>query len=107
MKIVRNWTIPFKGYKAMTFFPFIFVRKDVSFNDVDLNHENIHGRQQVEMLLIPFYIWYVVEYLIRLLIYGFNGDKAYRNISFEREAYENETDFNYLRNRKHFAWIWR
>jgi hypothetical protein len=44
MKIVRNSIIPFKGYKAMCVWPFIFVRKDCSFNEIDLNHENIHGR---------------------------------------------------------------
>lgn len=27
MKIVYNYIIPFKGYKAMCVFPFIFVRK--------------------------------------------------------------------------------
>lgn len=107
MKVIRNKLIPFKGYKAITFFPFIFVRKDVTFNEVDLNHENIHGMQQVEMLLVLFYAWYIIEYLVRLVMYSFNSDKAYRNISFEKEAYRNETDFNYLRNRKHFAWIRR
>lgn len=31
--------------------------------------------------------------------------KAYRAISFEKEAYENESDLNYLKNRKSCQWI--
>ena len=105
MKIVRNLTIPFEGYKAMTIWPFIFVRKDKELNKVDENHEEIHGRQQIEMLVIPFLMWYCFEYIVRLLCYGFKGKKAYKNISFEQEAYVNETDFNYIMKRKHYAWL--
>ena len=42
MILVNNKIIPFKGYKAVTIWPFIFVREPL--NEVDLNHENIHGR---------------------------------------------------------------
>jgi len=45
-------------------------------------------------------LWYVVEWIIRLFLKG----NAYRNISFEREAYSNEKDLSYLDNRKIFAW---
>ena len=34
----------------------------------------------------------------------FRGN-AYFNISFEREAYKNEYDYDYLEQRKHFSWI--
>ena len=30
---------------------------------------------------------------------------AYKNISFEREAYQNQNDLDYLSNRKHYSWI--
>jgi hypothetical protein len=43
MIIVKNNIIPFKGYKAITLWPFIFVRKECSFDEIDLNHELIHG----------------------------------------------------------------
>ena len=105
MKTVINDIIPFKGYKAMCFWPWIFVRRGSSFKDVDLNHELIHSRQQIEMLLVFFYLWYGIEYLFRLIQYR-NINDAYRNISFEREAYANQYDMNYLQNRKHFAWIY-
>ena len=44
MLIIHNKLIPVKGFKAITLWPFIFVRKEYSFNETDLNHENIHGR---------------------------------------------------------------
>ena len=106
MKVVYNYIIPVKGYLAMTVFPFIFARKDVrELNRVDINHETIHGKQQVEMLWIFFFLWYCLEYVIRWICYGFDNKKAYNNISFEQEAYLNETDFNYVLNRKHFSWV--
>ncbi|MEG1200098.1 MAG: hypothetical protein RSD53_11940, partial [Algoriella sp.] len=68
-------------------------------NKTLINHETIHIIQQVELLVIPFYIWYLTEYLFRLIQYK-NQHKAYRNISFEREAYANEKNPNYLKERK-------
>lgn len=96
MLVIRNKLIPFKGCKAITIWPFIFVREKCSFDEVDLNHENIHGKQQLELLIIFFYLIYLVELII----------KGYRNISFEKEAYNNEDNLNYLKTRKHFA-MWR
>lgn len=49
-----------------------------------------------------FYIWYVVEWFVKLF---FHGSSAYRNISFEREAYSNQEDDSYLKNRKMFAFL--
>ena len=53
---------------------------------------------------IGFYLWYIIEYLIRLIIYR-NTKLAYRNISFEREAYQNQYNLDYLSNRKHYSWF--
>ncbi|MBR3014818.1 MAG: hypothetical protein IKH69_07330, partial [Bacteroidaceae bacterium] len=64
--------------------------------------ERIHTRQMLEMLIVGFYLWYVVEWLLRLPQKG----SAYRHISLEREAYAHEHDLGYLEHRKHFAW-WR
>lgn len=99
MVIVKNRIIPLDGYKAMTVWPFIFVRKEI--DGETINHEMIHGRQQVEMLLVPFFIWYVAEWLIRLV---FGHGNAYHNIGFEREAFANEWDDEYLENRRAYAW---
>lgn len=69
-----------------------------------VNHERIHTAQQREMLFVPFYIVYVLEWLVRLIQYC-NHHKAYMNISFEREAYFNGHDLGYLPRRRHFAWL--
>jgi len=69
-----------------------------------LNHERIHLRQQAELLILPFYIWYVFEYLIKLMQYK-DKKQAYRNVSFEREAYANEANPDYLKNRKFWAFL--
>lgn len=68
-----------------------------------INHERIHTHQQLELLIVPFYIFYILEWLVRLLLYR-NHHKAYMNISFEREAYYNDRNLDYLRHRKMFAW---
>lgn len=104
MKVIYNNFIPFKGYKAINLFGFLFARNGSTISDVDLNHESIHTEQMKEMLYIPFYIWYVIEWLIRLVSYG-DAKLAYRAISFELEAYSNQQDENYLKNRKRFAWF--
>lgn len=99
MKIIKNKIIPFPGYKAINLFGVVFCRTDLS--EIDKNHEAIHTKQMKEMLYIPFYLWYFGEYIVRL----FGKGNAYRNISFEQEAYSNEKDMNYLKNRKHFSWF--
>ena len=67
-----------------------------------LIHEEIHSRQQKEMLVVFFFLWYGLEFFVRLIQYR-NWDKAYRNISFEREAYAMQEDMNYKYKRKKFA----
>lgn len=100
--IVFKYLTP-RGFRGLTFFPFVFLTdKDDKLNTVFINHEKIHIRQQLELLILPFYIWYLTEYLFRLIQYK-DRKKAYFNISFEREAYANEKDFIYLKNRK----VWR
>ena len=85
---------------GVTLFPFIISRrKDFKTNKILVNHEKIHIRQQLELLIIFFYIWYVIEYYYWYIKLK-NKHLAYRNISFEREAYAMEEDLNYLETRK-------
>lgn len=96
--------IPFMPAAGMALFPFILVKtKKLKLNKVVINHERIHLRQQLELLLIPFYVLYLLNYLLNLLYY-MQHDKAYRNIVFEREAYTNDGDFEYLKRRRFWAW---
>lgn len=51
---------------------------------------NIYGWWMLSLIAIPiflYYIYYLIEYLIRLVIYR-DRDKAYRMIAFEQEAYD-------------------
>jgi hypothetical protein len=102
--IVAKYLIP-KGYRGLTLFPFVFIKyRFDSDNKVLLNHEKIHLRQQLELLVLPFFVCYFLEYAIRLLQYK-NANLAYRNISFEREAYANELHLDYLKTRPFFRFL--
>lgn len=102
MKVIYNKIIPFKGYKAINLFSILFVRNGEYMSDKDFNHEAIHSAQMKELLWLPFYIIYGIEWLIRWCMYKFDAGKAYDNISFEREAYFFQGDFDYLNRRKHY-----
>lgn len=102
--VVAKHFLP-KGYSGLTIFPFILVSdpSDVA-NQVLINHEKIHIRQQLELLVLPFFIWYGVEYAFRRINYR-DHSKAYRSIGFEREAYANEMDQGYLSTRRLFQFL--
>ena len=89
----------------MAVFPFMFLKyKTLKGNSVLINHERIHLTQQLELLIIPFFVVYTIEFFFRLLQYR-NWQLAYLNISFEREAYGNEKDLNYLKKRPFWNFI--
>ncbi|MFK8281645.1 hypothetical protein [Capnocytophaga cynodegmi] len=101
---VFKWLVP-KGYRAITLYPFIFLRdKTDKQNQVLINHERIHLKQQKELLVIGFYLWYFADFLWKYAKHR-NWEKAYRNIIFEREAYANESNLEYLKNRKSFQFL--
>lgn len=100
MKIVYNNLIPFKGFAAINIFGVLFVRKGVKVTEKMINHEMIHTAQMKEMFYIFFYLWYFVEWLIRLPF-----GNAYRSISFEVEAYMFDDCEEYLMNRESLKWI--
>ena len=119
MKIIRNKYIPFPGYKCINLFGILFVKNNAKIDDMTINHEAIHSKQFIELMILfavatvfirwwmplfsPlfFYAWYVIEWLIRL----FKKGNAYKNISFEREAYANEGDASYLNGRYWFNFL--
>lgn len=101
MKVIYNNIIPFPSFKAINLFGILFARTGSNIDSKTINHESIHTVQMKEMLYIFFYIWYVLEWFVRLFMKG----NAYKNISFEREAYGNERNYNYLNCRKHYSWF--
>ena len=102
MKIIRSKYLPPKKYDAIKILGLLFIHPGVKLTKEIINHERIHTRQMQEMLILPFYIWYFTEWLIRLPMTG----RAYMNLSFEREAYQNMDNLDYLSHRRSFAWIW-
>lgn len=101
MKIIKNKIIPFGSYYAINIFGYCFTKRDLK--DWQIRHEQIHSEQMKELYYIPFYIWYCLEFLIKLLYY-FNWQKAYKAISFEREAYFYQEWNYYISYRKKYAW---
>lgn len=102
MKVIHNNIIPFgKNFLAINLFGVIFAKGHL--NERVHNHEYIHTLQQREMLFVGFYLWYLVEWLVRIICYR-DTIRAYRNISFEREAYANDHDFDYSSHRRLYGW---
>jgi len=93
--VSRFWTNLFSCGKAnaITIYPFIFL-KSTSFKQKEelIRHERIHLRQ-------------AIEFTLRFIQFK-DFDKAYRRISFEREAYDKEGELDYLSRRKFWA-FWR
>ncbi|MDG1571971.1 hypothetical protein OZ410_06560 [Robiginitalea sp. M366] len=95
----------YRSYVGLSLWPFIFLKAPELRADATLiNHERIHLRQQAELLLFFFYAWYLCEWLLRALYYR-DAYKAYRNISFEREAYACEKDPGYLVKRRPYQFL--
>lgn len=102
MIIVSDIAIKFFGLflggadaSAIAFWPFIICASSTKITQQLINHERIHLKQQKELLIIPFYIWYLIAYY----------RKGYYNVKFEREAYDNESNLEYLKTRKPYSWL--
>lgn len=111
----------FEGYSTIAIGWFVFSKLDKLTNRTKV-HETIHALQWTEVTLVAFvlfaalswmispywmlispivyYVLYVLEWLIRLPF-----GNAYRNISFESEAFANHNNCNYLCERELFAWL--
>jgi len=103
---MKYWTVVCERLPAqgMALYPFILIKDEHRKEDVVLiNHEKIHLRQQLELAIIPFYLFYLINYLINVFRYK-NHHLAYVNILFEREAYKHERNLTYLRFRKFCEW---
>ena len=109
LRIMKYWPLVVSRLPAhaMALYPFmLFKSKNLKGNEAIIRHEMIHFKQQLELLIIPFYLLYVLHFLINLIKYR-NRSKAYFNICFEKEAYANDQDASYLEKRKAYAWLGR
>ena len=90
---------------GITIWPFIIVKhNELKKDEVLINHERIHLKQQLELFIVPFYIWYVLEWLLRFAQHK-NAYLAYCHISFEREAYHHENNMDYPSTRKPYSFL--
>lgn len=102
---MRSWFSKLMtGYVGVTLWPLgVYLQESNILDESTIRHETTHWLQQREMLGLFFYIWYFAERLIKIPIYGWAG--SYYNISFEREAYENESLNTYNQTREHYSWL--
>jgi hypothetical protein len=115
---LTQWSLPVKGFFFLknfkrggtTIYPFIFVHKKSYLTRTEeqretlIQHEMIHLVQQYEGFVVGIYMWYILEYLVRLLVFR-SHLKAYLTNSMEVEAYVNEDNPVYLISRKKFNWF--
>lgn len=75
------------------------------FTDMAARHEGTHTIQMLEVGILPYYPLYVLEFLIKLVIYR-NWNTAYKAVSFEREARMAQYEVDYYESRKVFQYKW-
>lgn len=126
MVIVRNNILPFKGFSMMNILGVVFVRSDAEVTSQRLRHEATHTAQQYEIMTLSALValllcnvwqswWYLlIAVLMPLVLYALAWvialalppyDRAYRDTPFEREAYSNQHNTDYLVTRTPFAWV--
>ena len=91
------------GIIGLAVWPFIFLDPQYV-SDRLIQHEEIHLKQQVELLVVGFYILYAFYFIKNYIRYR-KFYISYRKIPFEIEAFEHQETKNYLENRKRFAWL--
>jgi len=93
--------------QAMALWPCVLANRSLRGQGVSerlLIHERIHHKQQIELLILPFYVWYILEWLFKWIVYK-DRKRAYRAISFEKEAYVNDKDIDYLPRRRFWNFL--
>ncbi len=92
-----------KTAKAVTVFPFIFVRSADEVCPWLITHERIHIRQQLELLLVGAFILHGIEIIFARLVLRKSWSQAYYWSSAEQDAYRNQHNAEYLKHRPLFA----
>ena len=105
MKVIYNRLVPFRGFTAINLMGIVFARVEYRpLSAAIQQHEAIHTAQMKETAFLGFYLIYIAEWLWGLLRLR-DALAAYRAIRFEREAYRNMADPNYLNQRRPYAWM--
>ena len=101
--LIHTRHFPPRGYSAITLAPFVFYNVD-TLPERTLRHETIHLYQQLFLLVVPFYVLYILFWLLGLLRYRNHG-RAYRAIPFERSAYRLESRRDLRWSTMAFDWL--
>ena len=105
----------------MNFFGKIYQRMERCGKEISkrtLNHEGIHSCQSEDFIPNPknsnfkrilgyliFYLIYIIEWIFKVICNIFYWKiRAYRSISFEIEAYNNQYDYEHQDKRERWAW---
>ena len=96
-----------EAMQGITLWPYILISPDLDeyLYESTLQHEKIHFEQCKETLVIGFYFIYITNYILNIIRLKGNTNKAYREIIFEKEAYANMFNKDYISTRKKYAWI--
>lgn len=103
MRVIYNSFLTVIGFRTVNLFGILFARERLNITDV--NRERIHTQQMKELGYFLYYVLYALEYLIKLIVYR-DFYKAYKNVSFEKEALAYQNNLSYLTSRKLYA-QWR
>lgn len=87
---------------AITLGPLVFSSGIMS--EKTKNHEAIHWEQYKECFIFGFLILYFIFWFVGLLRYK-SGSIAYQMILFEQEAYDNQHNASYPKERKRYSWV--
>lgn len=88
--------------------PFIVIRSDIEHlpvHDELVRHEEIHLRQQLELLIVGAWILYLFEYAYARFVKKLDKRQSYYYTSFEQEAHRNAMNPEYLLTRRPYAFV--
>ena len=94
---------PLARWKMLLLWRWLLVRPGYGLSQQVYTHEGIHLCQMREMTAAGFYLWYAVEYAVKLVA-AMSWERAYRSVSFEQEAYGNEGDVTWCDARPRRYW---
>lgn len=121
LKLGYSKILPFSGFYCINLFGILVRRnkyKDTSISKRVYFHELTHTLQAEDFIPNPknsdfrrilgyliFYLIYIIEWLFKVICNIFYWKiRAYRSISFEIEAYDNQNNLGYQETRKRWAW---
>jgi hypothetical protein len=89
--------------ESVTIAPFGIYSKNHNNNNnkIRINKSKIRWAQQIEMYIIFYYLWYFIEWTMRIPTDKIN---SFKNLSMEKEVDLNMNNLEYLKTRKRFAW---